>query len=43
MKTHDWYWEKGLHDAEILEVESIELPYDYTSRKPLRNYFEIHL
>ena len=24
-----WYWKKGLHDAGILNVESIAFPFDY--------------
>lgn len=23
-----WYWENGLHDAEIINVEKLELQYD---------------
>ena len=28
----DWYWKKGLHDAQILYTEELQLPYDYINR-----------
>lgn len=37
------YWNKGLHDAEIIGVNEVILDYDYTERVPLRNYLEIEL
>lgn len=39
----DWYWEKGLHDAEVLDIKKINFEYDYTQRKPRRNMLEIIL
>ena len=39
----EWYWSKGLHDAKIISVETVDLQYDYTQRKPLRNYLQINL
>lgn len=39
----EWYWKKGLHDAEIVEVTKHELNYDYTQKNPLRNFLEIKL
>jgi hypothetical protein len=39
----DWYWEKGLHDAKIVDVRNINFEYDYTQRDPLRNMLEIIL
>ncbi|MCQ2485303.1 MAG: hypothetical protein MJ168_08225 [Clostridia bacterium] len=38
-----WYWEQGLHDAEITGIEEVELAYDYTERNPLRTCLVIHL
>ena len=38
-----WYWTRGLHDAEILRTETMELPYDFTKQPPIRNCFKIHL
>ncbi len=38
-----WYWHRGLHDALVLGVETQELPYDVTQRKPVRNSMTIRL
>lgn len=38
-----WYWVRGLHDALVLGVETQELPYDVTERKPVRNCMTIRL
>lgn len=40
-----WYWDKsgGFHDAKITAVNIINLDYDYTDPKPVRNYYEIEL
>ena len=39
----DWYWVRGLHDAQIVSVDELELPYDYKLRNPTRNVFVIRL
>lgn len=39
----DWYWIHGLHDAEIISYEVVELEYDYTDRNPKRNYLQLNL
>lgn len=33
----------GLHDAEILKINEVQLPYDYHEKIPRRNYLEIEL
>ncbi len=33
-----WYWEKGLHDAQIIDIQFYDLDYDFRCAKPLRNY-----
>jgi len=38
-----WYWNKGLHDAEITHIDEIVLPYDYTQKNPIRNCLIIFL
>ena len=38
-----WYWTRGLHDAMILHVETMDLPYDHTQPKPIRNCLKIYL
>ena len=42
-ETPQWYWHRGLHDALVLGVETQELPYDVTQRKPVRNCMTIRL
>ena len=39
----DWYWVRGLHDAELKNVIFHQLDYDYTERNPIRNYIELRL
>ena len=39
----DRYWIYGLHDAQILSVEELELPYDHKSRDHKRNVFIIRV
>lgn len=39
----EWYWTRGLHDAVIESIDEVELPYDVTKRKPLRNCLSINL
>ncbi len=39
----DWYWVYGLHDAEILQVNELELMPDYKLQPPIRNCLEITL
>lgn len=41
--TPDWYWSKGLHDAQIISYQTIELDYDYKQKNPYRNCLEIKL
>lgn len=43
MCKYDWYWSKGLHDAEILRVRETELQYNYHQRHPIRNMLELTL
>lgn len=38
-----WYWKAGLHDAEVIRAELLELDYDYRQRNPLRNALVLHL
>ncbi len=38
---YDWYWAKGIHDGVIKNIYSKLLQYDYTDKKPVRNYLEI--
>ena len=42
-KLPEWYWNRGLHDAKIVRIEKLELPYDYKQRIPTRNCFVFHL
>lgn len=37
------YLGKGLHDAEVLKINEIQLLYDYHEKNPRRNYLEIEL
>lgn len=39
----EWYWNRGLHDAKIVRIEKLELPYDFKLRNPTRNCFVFHL
>lgn len=32
-----WYWERGLHDACITQVEQFEFPYDYSRYRGVKN------
>lgn len=34
---------KGLHDAEVMKINEIQLLYDYHEKNPRRNYLEIEL
>ena len=42
-KLPEWYWHRGLHDAKIVRIEKLELPYDYKQRIPTRNCFVVHI
>ena len=42
-KLPEWYWHRGLHDAKIIRIEKLELPYDYKQRIPTRNCFVVHM
>ena len=42
-KLPEWYWNRGLHDAKIVRIEKLELPYDYKQRIPKRNCFVVHM
>ena len=42
-KLPKWYWNRGLHDAKIVRIEKLELPYDYKQRIPTRNCFVVHI
>ena len=42
-KFPEWYWNRGLHDAKIVRIEKLELPYDYKQRVPTRNCFVVHM
>lgn len=39
----EWYWDRGIHDAIILDIQFKELKYDYHSKKPIRNVLIIKL
>ncbi len=39
----DWYWDYGLHDAEILEAIELELPRDWRAADPKWNCLELVL
>ncbi len=39
----DWYWYYGLHDAEISEINELQLLPDYKSKTPKYNCLEIAL
>ncbi len=39
----DWYWNKGLHDAEIKKISFQTLDYDYTQDNPIRNCLLVEL
>lgn len=39
----DWYWEKGLHDADIKSVSLCSLDYDVRQAAPIRNYLLVEL
>ena len=39
----DWYWNKGLHDADIVDCAEHGLFYNYEGPNPLRNYLEQQL
>ncbi len=39
----EWYWVYSLHDAEILEINQLELPPDYKTKTPKYNCLEILL
>ena len=40
---YDWYWAKGLYDAEIVDIKKEEYVYDYRQKDPIRNMLEIVL
>lgn len=42
-KSPAWYWTGGLHDAQIVSVEQLQLPYDYKERNPIRNSMKLLL
>ncbi|MBQ9746876.1 MAG: hypothetical protein IJW21_08655 [Clostridia bacterium] len=37
------YWPQGLHDAVIIRLEELMLPYDYKQKNPMRNCLVLHL
>ncbi len=39
----EWYWFYGLHDAEVLEINQLELPTDYKTEESKYNCLEISL
>ena len=39
----EWYWRSGLHDAQIIGVDSFALDYDWTLPDPDRNYLALRL
>ena len=39
----DWYWKKGLHDAEVLSITETKLNPDWKSSRPKYNCLEICL
>ena len=39
----EWYWEKGLHDADIKSVSLCSLDYDVRKADPIRNYLLVEL
>ena len=43
MQIPDWYWVKGLHDAQVTDLSFIDFDYDYTKRNPTRNCMTIQL
>lgn len=43
MQKQEWYWNKGLHDAEIIEISEVNLQYDYKQKNPIRNFLEIKI
>lgn len=36
-----WYWDKGLHDADIKDCQEHVLLYNYEEANPIRNYLEL--
>ncbi len=38
-----WYWSRGLHDAEILEVSELELPVDWKAKVRRWNCLSLRL
>lgn len=39
----EWYWQKGLHDAEIISVTTVELPVDWRAREKRWNVMTLEL
>lgn len=39
----EWYWERGLHDANIITVSELQLVPDYKEKYPRFNCFQIEL
>lgn len=37
----DWYWDNGLHDADIIECKEFECSYDFKNPNAYRNYLEL--
>lgn len=42
-KKPDWFWSRGLHDAEVLSIEEKETLPDYSKPLPVYNYLSIKL
>ena len=42
-KNPNWYWNTGLHDAEIISAEHLALPYNYKEKDPIRNSLKLCL
>ena len=43
MNMPSWYWENGLHDAQITDIQFEEFDFDYSQHNPIRNCITIKL
>ena len=43
MTEYNWYWNKGLFDAEIIKITQDYFQYDYTEKNPVRSCLTIEL
>ncbi len=39
----DWYWSRGLHDAEVLSMDALEQEADWQQQQPPCRYLELAL